>query len=431
MSGMTVYFNARLVDPASGRDERGGLIVRDGRIADLGPHVTATEGADVVDCGGHVLAPGLIDMHAFVGEPGMEHKETLASLGDAAAAGGITSVVVMPNTDPVLDEVALIQHLERRADNTASVNIHPMAAITKGLKGETMTEMALLREAGAVAFTDGRRAVANPLVMSRAMRYASAFDLLLVQHPEDPIMASDGCMTEGELAMRLGLPEIPVEAETILIERDLRLAAAAGCRYHVAQISCSQAVEVVRQARKRNPRISCGVAAHHFALNEQAVGQYRTFAKTSPPLRSEDDRQAMVAAIADGTIDVIVSGHDPQDEESKRLPFQEAAYGTIGLETLLPLALELYHKGEVPLARVLGALTHRPAELLGLEAGRLAPGRPADLVLFDLDRPDRIEKQKFRSKSKNSAFDGRPVQGRVLRTVVGGTPVFGGTDAHP
>lgn len=429
MSTTTAYLNARLVDPASGRDETGGLIVRDGRIAEIGPNVTAN-GAEVVDCGGHVLAPGLIDMHAFVGEPGMEHKETLASLGEAAAAGGITSVIVMPNTDPVLDEVALIQHLERRAENTSSVNIHPMAAITKGLKGETMTEMALLREAGAVAFTDGRKAVANPLVMSRVMRYASAFDLLLVQHPEDPILASDGCMTEGELAMRLGIPEIPVEAETILIERDLRLAAAANCRYHVSQISCAQAVEVVRAAKKWNSRISCGIAAHHFALNEQAVGQYRTFAKTSPPLRSEADRQAMVAAIADGTIDVIVSGHDPQDEESKRLPFEQAAFGTIGLETLLPLALELHHKGEVPLLKVLAALTVRPAQLLGLEAGRLEADRPADLVLFDLDRPDRIEKQKFRSKSKNSAFDGRPVQGRVLRTVVGGNVIFGGEDVE-
>ena len=423
MSRATVYTNARLVDPASGLDAPGSLAVKDGRITALGKDVP-TDGAQIVDCGGHVLAPGLIDMHAFVGEPGAEHKETLASLGEAAAAGGITSVIVMPNTDPVLDEVALIQHLERRAEGTSAVNIHPMAAITKGLKGETMTEMALLREAGAVAFTDGRTAVANPLIMSRAMRYASAFDLLLVQHPEDPVLASDGCMTEGELAMRLGIPEVPVEAETILIERDLRLAAAAQCRYHVSQISCAQAIEAVRTAKKRLQGISCGVAAHHFALNEQAVGQYRTFAKTSPPLRSEDDRKAVVEAIADGTIDVIVSGHDPQDEESKRLPFEAAAFGTVGVETLLPLALELHHKGEVPLLKVLAALTVRPAELLGLEAGRLEAGRPADLVIFDIDQPVRISKDDLRSKSKNSAFDGRPVQGRVMMTVVGGRKVY-------
>lgn len=423
MSGRTVYTNARVIDPASGLDVKGGVAIEDGLIVAVGESVT-TDGAGVVDCGGHVLAPGLIDMHAFVGEPGMEHKETLASLGEAAAAGGVTSVIVMPNTDPVLDEVALIQHLERRAEGTSCINIHPMAAITKGLEGETMTEMALLREAGAVAFTDGRRAVANPLVMSRAMRYASAFNLLLVQHPEDPVLASVGCMTEGELAMRLGIPEVPVEAETILIERDLRLAAAANCRYHVSQISCAQAIEAMRSAKKRMTGVSCGVAAHHFALNEQAVGQYRTFAKTSPPLRSEEDRQAVVDAIADGTIDVIVSGHDPQDEESKRLPFEAAAFGTVGVETLLPLALEMHHKGEVPLIKILAALTSRPADLLCLDAGRLEPGRPADLVIFDLDKPGCINTADLKSKSKNSAFDGRPIQGRVIMTVVGGEKVY-------
>jgi len=420
----TFFQNARLLDPASGRDETGNLRVEAGVIAGLGPDVGARKGDAVVDCGGHLLAPGLIDMLAFVGEPGMEHKETLASLGEAAAAGGVTSVVVMPNTDPVLDEVALIQYLGRRARDTSIVNIHPMAAITQETGGERMTEMGLLKEAGAVAFTDGRKAVANPVVMLRAMRYASAFDLLIVQHPEDPLLAKDGCMTDGELAMRLGLPGMPVEAETILIERDLRLAAAAGCRYHVSQISAAQSIEAVRTAKKHNRKISCGTAAHHFALNEQAVGHYRTFAKTSPPLRSEDDRRAVVDALADGTIDVIVSGHDPQDEESKRLPFAEAAFGTIGLETLLPLALELYHKGEISLQKVWKAMTARPAELLGLDAGRLQEGRPADLVLIDLARPVQVMKQDFRSKSKNSAFDGRPTQGRVLLTMVGGETVF-------
>jgi len=421
------FLNARVIDPASGIDEAGGVFVKDGYIAEAGAAVTkdaTPDDAEIVDCNGHVLAPGLIDMHTFVGEPGMEQKETLASLGEAAAAGGITTAIVMPNTDPVLDDVPLIENVERRAAGTAPITIHPMAAIPKGLEGERMTEMGLLHEAGAVAFTDGRRAVADALVMHRAMRYARTFDFLLVQHPEDAALAGEGCMTEGELAMRLGLSGIPVEAETILVERDLRLAAAAGCRYHVAQISCAQAVDTLRRAKKENPKISGGVAAHHFALNETAVGQYRTFAKTSPPLRSEADRQAVTDALADGTIDVIVSGHDPQDEESKRQPFEEAAPGMIGVETLLPLALELYHNGRVGLAPLLKAMTARPAELLGLPTGRLARGFPADLVLFDPDRPWQIREDAFRSKSKNSPFDGRPVQGRVLRTVVRGHTVF-------
>jgi len=416
----TLYHNARLIDPASGRDEPGGLLVEDDRIADLGPNVTA-DSAAMVDCGGHVLCPGLVDMMAFVSEPG---EGSLTTASRAAASGGVTTLTVMPNTTPPLDNIALVEFIARRARDTAIVNIHPMAAATKGLAGAEMSEIGLLLKAGAVAFTDGRKAVASARLMDRLLTYATAFDALVVQHVEDPELARGGCINQGELATRLGLPGIPVEAETVLLERDLRLAARAGARYHAAQLTCAQSLGVIRHAKAARARVSCGVAPQHFALNENAIGEYRTFAKTSPPLRCEEDRQAVAEALADGTIDVIVSAHDPQSEENKRQPFAQAADGVAGLETMLPLALELYHAGQAPLMRVLEAMTARPADLIGLPAGRLAAGAPADLLVFDLDTPWRIDTSRLHSKAKNSPYDGRPVQGRVLRTIVGGETVF-------
>ncbi|MFQ5535299.1 MAG: amidohydrolase family protein, partial [Sphingomonadales bacterium] len=277
---------------------------------------------------------------------------------------------------------------------------------------------------GAVAFTEGRKAVADARMMLRILNYARTFGILLVQHAEEPSLASGGCMNEGETATRLGLPGILPAAETMMIERDLRLVEATGGRYHVAQISCAGSVAVIRRAKAAGLPVTCGVAAHHFALNEIAVGDYRTFAKTSPPLRTEDDRRAIVDAIADGAVDVIVSGHDPRDQESKRLPFAQAAHGVVGLETTLALALELHHNGGVGLVRLLHALSTAPATLLGLPGGQLNPGSPADLIVIDIDRPWRIDATRFRGKAKNSPFDGRPAQGRVVRTVVGGQTVF-------
>ena len=421
------YLNARLADPASGLDAPGALLTEGPEIADLGPGLFAEgvpEGIETVDCGGHCLAPGLIDMHVYLREPGAEHKETLASGSQSAAAGGVTTMICMPNTSPVIDDIALVDFIARRARDTAIVNVHPMAAITKGLGGREMTEMGLLAEIGAVAFTDGHLPIVDAQVMRRALSYASTFGLLIVHHVEEPALVGEGCVTEGEIATRLGLAGIPAAAEAIMIERDVRLVELTGGRYHAAHVSTAAALDVARAAKARGLPITCGAAPHNFALNESAIGEYRTFAKTSPPLRAESDRQALVDGLRDGTIDVISTGHSPQDQEGKRLPFAQAAYGIVGLETLLPLALELHHKGEIGLLDVLATMTARPAELLGLPCGRLAPEAPADLVLIDLDVPWRIEVDRFRSKSRNSPFDERPVQGRAVRTVVGGETVY-------
>lgn len=421
----TAFINARLVDPASGLDERGNLLVADGKIADLGPNLFSDgipDDAEIVDCRGHILSPGLIDCRVFTGEPGAEHRETLRTASLAAAAGGVTTLIVMPNTHPVIDDVALVDFIERRARDTGIVHIHPMAALTKGLAGAEMTEIGLLKEAGAVAFTDGDHAVANAQVMRRAMSYAGHFGALIVQHAEVPELAT-GVMNDSELASRLGLSGIPAIAETIMIERDLRLLETTGGRYHVAQISCAASVEIIRRARGNGLKVTCGVSAAHLALNENDIRGYRTFFKVSPPLRSEEDRRALVAGLADGTIDIIVSGHNPQDADAKRHPFAEAAFGAIGLETLLPASLALVHNGDVPLTRLLGALTFAPADLLGLQTGRLAAGLPADLVLIDMGMPWVVEAAKLRSTSKNTPFEDRRVQGRALRTMVGGRTV--------
>ena len=423
----TLWRNARLLDAASDRDEAGDLLVEDGRIADIGPNLfpeNPPESTEVLDCAGHCLAPGLVDMRAFLGEPGFEHRETLASGSAAAASGGITTIAARPDTEPVIDDIALVEFVKRLAQATAQVRVHPMAAITKGLEGSEMTEFGLLAEAGAVAFCDGENAVADALVMSRVLTYATNWDLLIVQLPAEPRLAGSGCMNSGEVATRLGLPGIPAAAEVIMLERDLRLVEATGGRYHATCLSTAAAIEAMRQAKARGLAVSCSVAPHHFALNENAVGEYRTFAKTWPPLRREEDRLAVVAGIADGTVDAIVSDHAPQDQESKRQPFTQAASGISGLETLLPLALELHLGGGVPLERVLAALTSGPAGLLGLEAGRLTPGAMADLVLFDLEKPWRIDENQLKAKCKNTPFDGRPVQGLVLRTAVGGSTVY-------
>jgi dihydroorotase len=333
-------------------------------------------------------------------------------------------MVCLPNTDPILDEVSLVEFIQRRAQEIGLVNIHPYAALTRGFNGRDLTEIGLLAAAGALGVTDAMQAVADAVVMRRALSYSSAFGLPVIQHPEEPQLAADGAMNEGELSTRLGLPGIPAAAEVIMIERDLRLVELTGGRYHAAHLSTAEAVDAIRRAKDRGLPVTCDTAPHYFALNELAVGDYRTFAKVSPPLRSEEDRQAIVAGLANGTIDAIASDHSPHDQDSKRLPFAQAEFGIVGLETLLPLALELYHNGHMPLIDVIGAVTFRPADILGLPAGRLKPGAKADLALIDVDTPWQIDVAAFSSKSKNSPFDGRPVQGRVVRTVVSGRTVF-------
>jgi dihydroorotase len=425
MSDRPILFkNARLVDPASGREEAGGLLVRDGVVQDLGPQVAEAADAQIVDCGGQVLAPGLIDMRAFIGEPGAAHRETLKSAGEAAAAGGVTTIVSMPETNPVLDDPAIIDFITRRARDTSIVNIRPCAALTKGLHGHEMAEIGLLKEAGAIAFTDGARSVTNAQVMRRALTYARDFDALIIHHLEDPDLAAEGVMNEGEFAARLGLPGIPHEAETVMLERDMRLVRLTGGRYHAAMISTADSAEIVAAAKARGLPVTCGVSINNLALNENDIGDYRTFLKLSPPLRHEDERQAMIRALADGTIDVIVSDHNPQDVETKRLPFAEAADGAVGLETLLSAALRLVHAGQMSLPALLRALSTRPAEILGLPGGRLQRGAPADLIVFDPDAPYVLDKRQLKSLSKNTPFDEARLEGQVTTTMVAGRIVF-------
>jgi dihydroorotase len=422
----TAFLNARLIDPASGKDEPGGLLVKEGAIADLGGHLrrNAPELARVVDCKGHVLCPGLIDMQVFTGEPGLEHRETLKTASYAAAAGGVTTIIVMPDTEPVIDQVALVDFIQRRARDNAVVNVHTMAAMTRGLKGQDMTEIGLLQRAGAIAFANGKTSVANTRVMRHVLLYAKDHGALIVHHAEDPYLTDGSVMNAGEVATRLGLPGVDKAAETIVLERDVRLVGITGGRYHAATLSCAESLDVIRTAKERGLPVTCGVSINHLTLNENDIGSYRTFLRLKPPLRGEEDRVAMVRGLAAGYIDVIVSSHDPQDADVKRHPFAEAADGAIGLETLLAAALRLYHNGEVGLMPLLKAMTINPARLLGLPSGRLEKGAPADLILVDLGQPWVVDKAQLRSRSKNSPFDESKMQGRVLTTMVAGNTVY-------
>lgn len=425
-SETTLFVNARLIDPATGYDGPGSVLLADGKISKLDKtgKLEAPKGAKKIDCKGHCLSPGLVDMRVFTGEPGAEHRETLATASLAAAAGGVTTFICMPNTDPVIDDVSLVDFITRRARDTAIVNIHPMAALTKGLNGEEMTEIGLLKEAGALAFTDPVKAVENAVVMRRALSYAKFFNALIVQHAEEPMLAMGGVMNEGELATRLGLAGIPNEAEMIMIERDLNLVELTGGRYHIAQISCAQSVEIVRRAKQKGLHVTCGVSAAHLTLNENDIGEYRTFFKLSPPLRHEQDREALVRGVRDRVIDVIVSSHDPQDADTKRQAFAQAAFGAVGLDTLLSAVLSVHHNDGLALVDVLKLLTISPAEILGLECGRLQPGAPADLILFDPECPWVLDESDIVSKCKNTPYEGRKLQGRVMETFVAGHSVY-------
>ena len=424
-SGRRAFVNVRLLDPASGLDAPGALLIEDGRIAEVGPKLFADgvpSGLEAVDGGGHCLCPGLIDMHAFAGEPGAEHKETLATASAAAAAGGITTLISTPDTDPAIDDIALVELIKRLARDTAVVHVHTMAAITKGLRGAAMTEMGLLARAGAVAFTDGDHTVADALVMRRVLAYASTFDLLIDHLPQDPDLGAGGCINEGEVATRLGLAGIPAAAEAIVLDRDLRLAELTGARLHASRLTTGAALDAMRAAKARGLRVSCSITPHHFALNETAVGEYRTFAKVWPPLRSEEDRRALIKGLADGTVDVIASGHSPQDQESKRLPFAQAAAGISGLETMLPLALELHHNGHLPAAGGAGEDDGRAGPPVGprvrgagpRRARRSAAVRPRGAVA-DRPRPLHQQVQELAVREPPGAGPGAAHAGRRAR----------------
>ncbi|MHA1538169.1 MAG: dihydroorotase [Alphaproteobacteria bacterium] len=424
---IVAYLDARLLDPESGLDGPGGLLSVGAEIADLGPHIRAGEvppGAEIIDCGGKCLGPGLVDMRVQLREPGQEHKETIESASQAASAGGVTAMVCLPGTEPPIDDVAVVEFIARRAREVRATKIFCYGAATRGLGGRELTEMGLMAKTGALAFTDGAKTIADAQVMRRALLYARSFGLTIVQHPAEPALSDGGAMNAGEIATRLGLPGMPPVAEVMMVERDLRLVELTGGRYHAGHLSTGAAIEAIRQAKARGLPVTCDTAPPYFTLNETAVGEYRSFAKLDPPLRGEADRQAVVAGLADGTIDAIASDHAPHDQDSKRLPFAQAAFGVVGLETLLPLSLALYHKGALSLLDLVARLTLHPARILGLPLGRLAQGAPADLVLFDADTPWKIDPDAFRSKSKNTPFEDMPVQGRALRTVVSGRTLY-------
>lgn len=425
-AGSTAYINARIVDPTGNTEYRGAVLISDGKIADFGPNLFASGapyGIQSVDCRGYYLAPGLVDTRVHTGEPGEEHKETLESAGSAAAVGGITSMVLLPDTEPPFDDASLIEFVARRARQVKLANMYAYGALTVGLEGKELAEIGLLAEAGAVAFTDADHAVANAQVMRRALYYAKTFDALIVHLPQEPTL-SGGTMTSGAMATRLGLSGSPPLAEVMMVERDIRLAEMTGGRMHLTKISTAESVEAIAAAKARGLKITCDTAAPYFALNDLAVGDYRTFGKLVPPLRAEKDRLAVVEGLKNGTIDAIVSDHRPQDQDSKRVPFAQAEPGGIGLETLLPISLELVHGGHLTLPRLFQLLSSTPASLFGLPAGKLAKGAPADLVLFDPDYAWKIDRDDLWSKTKNSPFDERPVQGRALATIVGGRTIY-------
>ena len=419
--------NARLVDPARETEVRGGVFVRDGVIAGVGPEVTRAqlpEGTRIIDCAGDVVAPGLVDMRAFVGEPGAEHRETIASASAAAAAGGVTSLVIRPDTHPPVDDPAVVDFILRRARDDAKIRIFPSAALTKGLEGREIAEIGLLAEAGAIAFSDGRRSIGEAQTMRRAMTYARDFDALVAPVCEDRSLRGDGVMAEGLRASWLGLPGVPREAETIALERDLRLVALTGARTHFQMISNRLSIQAMRRARDAGLSATCGVSINHVTLNEIDVGDYRTFLKLSPPLRGEDERMALVEALNEGMIDVICSDHDPQDVETKRLPFAEAAAGAIGVETMLSASLRLVTAGHLSLPRLIRAMTLRPAEILRLPVGRLGAGAPADVIRFDPEEPYVLDPAGLHSRCRNTPFDAARLEGRVKLTLVAGRVAY-------
>jgi len=427
MNAAHALLNARLLDPATNTDIVGGILIKDGLILDWGTHIKADalpDGATQEDCHGKCLSPGLVDAHAYLCEPGKEHRETMETAGYAAAAGGITTINAFPATEPVIDDPSIVEVIARRARETCAVNICITGALSKGLEGKEMAELGLLSEAGVVAFSDGQKAIGDINLMRRSLAYSTMFNKPIIVHAEEPALVGSGVMTGGRTATSMGLKAIPSCAEAILVERDIRLIAMTGATWHAAHLSTLDALNSLRRAKDEQLNVTAGTAPHYHALNDLEVGEYRTFARVSPPLREEDDRRAVVAAIKDGTIDVISSQHLPQSADSKRLPFSQAKPGVVGLETMLPVSLRLYHNRDVGLMDLLRTMTVAPAKLLGLDCGKIEIGKPADLCLFDLDKPWQLDGTLLKSKSKNTAFDGHLLQGRVLKTFVSGTVVF-------
>ena len=420
--------NANIIDPRNNLQDIGGIIINDkGEVKAIGKKVTRLnipKNAEVYDAKKNYIFPGIIDMRVFVGEPGFEYKENFHTLSNAALSGGVTSVVSMPNTSPVIDNVSMVDFIKRRGRDKSKINIFPCASLTKNIDGKNMTELGLLKKKGIIAFTDGLKSIQNSNIMSRIMKYANDIDALIIQHAEDSYLSAEGLINEGEISTRLGLEGIPDIAEKIIVERDLSLLENSFCRYHISQISSAKTVEVVRKNKNSGKKFSCGVSINNLSLNENDIGDFRTFLKLSPPLRTEEDRLSLIKGLNDNTIDIIVSDHKPEDEESKRLTFAKAATGASGIETLLPLALELYHNKLVSLKTIISSLTVNPAKILGLDKGHLKTGADADLSIVDINKPWIVKKEKLISKSKNTSIENRKLQGQVLRTYIKGDLLF-------
>lgn len=423
MNPDTLFSGVRIL--GAGVDLVGDLLVRDGLIADFGPALGRPDGATRIEATGAILCPGLVDMRAALGEPGFEYRETIASAAQAAAAGGITTLAALPDTQPAIDDPALVHLLRTRGEETGSLTILPYGAVTKGCRGEELAELGLLREAGAVAFTDGSRAIGPARMMRLALSYARGFGARIVQHPEEPSLAAGGSATESEQATRLGLPGIPAAAEAMMVARDIKLVQLTGGAVHFAHVSTGEAVALIRQAKDAGLAVTCDTAPPYFDLNETSIGEFRTYAKLSPPLRKEHDRKAVAAALADGTVDAVASDHQPRDVDDKRLPFALASAGGSGLATLLAVTLAHVHNGTIPLPAAIELLTAKPAALLGISAGRIARGTVADLCLFEPDRIWKVEAGSLPGKAQNTPFDGRALEGVVLGTWKRGRRVFG------
>lgn len=416
---------AHIVDPSQDIDGVMDILISNSKIKKIGASLSKdSKNAEVIDASGKHVFPGLVDARVYVGEPGGEHRETIASASKAAASGGITSFIMMPETNPVIDDVALVDFVRRAARDDAEVRVYPAVSITKGFEGKELTEFGLLQEAGAVMLTEGKRSLDNNLTLRRALTYARDFDMVISQETIDPDLSANGVMNEGLNATHMGLPGIPREAEIITLERDLRLAALTRGNYHAAKISTSDSAEVIAKYKRDGNQITCGISINHLTLNENDIGRYRTYLRLQPPLRDEDDRQAMIAALADGTIDIIVSSHDPHDVDEKRHPFAEAADGAIGLETLFAAAMRLHHNEEVPLTRIIEALSTKPASIFGLPGGTLKVGANADFVIADLDMPWVVSEAEIVSRSKNTPFEGARFSGRIVETFVGGKQIY-------
>ena len=421
------FINANIIDPYNSLNETGGLIIdENGKIEGVGKKVNTNNipsREKVIDLKGKHIFPGLVDMRVFVGEPGFEYKENFRTLSEAALSGGVTSVVTMPNTNPVIDNVSIVDFLRRRGRDKSKINIFPTAALTVNTEGENMTEFGLLQGKGIIGFTDGIKTIQNPRIMNRIMNSASDLNSLIIQHAEDAELSKDGMINDGIIATKLGLQGIPVSAELLILERDLTLLEYNNCRYHISQISSASSIEIIRE-RKSKVNFSCGVSINNLSLNENDIGDFKTFLKLSPPLRTEDDRNALVQGLVDETIEVIVSDHKPEDEENKRLTFAQAETGASGIETLLPLSLELYHNGSVNLETIIKALTSSPAKILKINKGNLSIGNDADFCIVDINKPWVVRKEKLISKSKNTPIEDKKLQGKVMNTFVNGEELF-------